>query len=366
MKVVLVNFGFAEYTTELANSLHEIADLTLVQPESTYSYIKDYLNPQIKVIHFKKYRIRDPRNIFSIRSMMRIIESVNPDVLHVQETNDPWFDLSRLFSDTAPLVTTVHDVFRHPGDRDLIPGSDLTRQLPISRSQQVIVHGSDQKNKLIQRSPQLHNRINIIPHGELGSLYKRNLGLNSIVKREPYTILFFGRIWPYKGLNYLLEAMPRVIENVPEVRLIVAGRGEDLTEPQYSSILSDHKHFTVYNRSISMDEVAQLFLRSTTVVLPYIEASQSGVACLAFGFGTPIIASDVGGLGEIVNNNIDGLLIPPRDVIALANSMISLLGDRKLQLQMQSAAMVRCKSDLSWQKIASLTLKVYEKAAQRR
>ena len=118
-----------------------------------------------------------------------------------------------------------------------------------------------------------------------------------------------------------------------------------------------HKHYTVYNRSISMEEVTQLFLRCTAVVLPYTEASQSGVACLAFGFGTPIIASNVGGLGEIVNHKKDGLLVPPRDSNALASSIISLLSDRKLQIQIQAAAITRCENDLSWSKIASKTLK---------
>ena len=230
MKVVLLNFCFAEYTTELANSLHKIVDLTVIQPESVYSYIKDYLNPQTKVLQFKKYRVRDPRNILSIRSMIEIIQSIKPDILHVQETNNPWYDLTHLVNSNVPLVTTIHDVFRHPGDRDLAPGSDLTRQLPISRSQQLIVHGFEQKSKLIERFSQLQNKINIIPHGELGSFYKRNSDSNPEIQRDTYTLLFFGRIWPYKGLSCLLEAMPKVIESIPEVQLIIAGRGEDLAK----------------------------------------------------------------------------------------------------------------------------------------
>lgn len=361
MKVVLMHFCFGDYSIELANSLHKLVDLTVLQPKKVFLKCRENISPTVNVQYFNKYRVRDPRNILSMRSMIRIINKINPDVLHVQETNDPWYDLTLLINDGFPLVTTVHDVFRHPGDRDLIPGSDFTRRIPIFRSKQIIVHGLKQKNNLHKRFPQLLDKVNVIPHGELGSLYKRFLDQNTSIPRERYTLLFFGRIWPYKGLSYLLKAMPLVIQNIPEVRLIIAGRGENLE--QYSHILGDKKHYTILNRFIFPEEATKLFVRSTAVVLPYIEASHSGVASLAFGLGTPIIASNVGGLSETIRHNVDGILVPPCDVSTLASAIIRLLGDSKLQLQMQSAALARCQDDLSWSRIASKTLEVYKKVA---
>jgi glycosyltransferase involved in cell wall biosynthesis len=206
-----------------------------------------------------------------------------------------------------------------------------------------------------------HQRVNVLPHGELGSLYQRRVSQNSL-PREPYTLLFFGRIWPYKGLKYLLEAMPLIAEHLPDVKLIIAGRGENLR--QYFPNGCDDKRYEILNNFISLEDVVGLFQRSTVTILPYIEASQSGVAALSYGMGTPIIASDVGGLSEIVRHEKDGLLVPPRDVRALADAIVRLLSDHNLQHQMQAAALARCQEDLNWSNIAAQTVEVYRKAME--
>lgn len=358
MKVVFIHFCFEDYSIELINSLSEYVDLTVIQPEHIYAKFRQYIKSTVKVEYFKKYRIRDPRNFFSMTSMMRMVKKINPDILHVQETNDPWYDLTLFTNRSYPLVTTIHDVYRHPGDRDLIPGSDFTRRIAIFQSKQLIVHGDKQKKQLHKRFPELSGRVNVIPHGELGTLYKQFIDQHHSIPREQKSLLFFGRIWPYKGLSYLLEAMSLVIKKIPDVKLTIAGRGENLD--QYSHILSDKKHFTVLNRFIPPAEVTELFLQSTAVVLPYVEASQSGVASLAFGLGTPIIASNVGGLSEVIHHSKDGLLVPPRDVDQLAKSIIYLLKNRQIQEQIQIEASARCETDLRWSNIAEQTFEVYQ------
>ena len=77
--------------------------------------------------------------------------------------------------------------------------------------------------------------------------------------------------------------------------------------------------------------------------------------------GTPVIAADVGGLSEMVRHQKDGLLVPPRNIQALADAIISVLSDRNLQQQMQKAALERCQQDLNWSNIADQTLQVYYK-----
>ncbi len=359
MKVALLHFCFYEYTIELANALTKYVDLTLIQPEKLAAQSKDVLDPRICVRSFKKPRIRDPRNLFSMREMMSIIREVQPDVLHVQETNDFWYDLTLLLNKMPPLVTTIHDVFRHPGDRDNVPGSEYTRRLAFYRSQQLIVHAQLLKDALAKEFRVPQQRVSVLPHGELGSLYQRLADGNSLA-REPYTLLFFGRIWPYKGLKYLLEAMPLVAEQIPEVKLIIAGRGENIKE--YFSNSDIEKRCEILNGFIPFEAVAGLFQRSTATVLPYVESSQSGVAAIAYATGTPVIASNIGGLGEMIRHEKDGLLVPPRDVKALAEAIIRLLSDRDLQQQMRMAALARCQEDLNWSNIAAQTVEVYRKA----
>ncbi len=359
LKVVLLHFCFEDYTIELANGLAQYVDLTLIQPEKVTAVCRDYLDPNIRVISFAKPRIRDPRNLLAMFKMMRIIKDLQPDVLHVQETNDFWYDLTLFFNKMPPLVTTVHDVYKHPGDRDIRLGAEYTRRLAFYRSQQLIVHAQGLKELLVEDFQVPASRINILAHGELGSLFQRRTG-GKILEREPYTLLFFGRIWPYKGLNYLLEAMPLIAEKIPQVKLIIAGRGESLQ--QYLANGDDQSHLEIINDFIPLEDVARLFQRSALSVLPYMEASQSGVANLSYGMGVPVVASDIGGLGELVKSGEDGLLVPAGDVQALADAIIHLLSDTQLQEKMRAAALERCQQDLNWSNIAAQTVQVYEQA----
>jgi len=358
IKVALLYFGFEDYTIELANSLVKYVDLTLIHPEKVLDVCSNVLDSSIRVISFKKPRIRDPRNLLSMYAMMGIIKNIQPDVLHVQETNDPWYDWTLLLNKMPPLVTTIHDIFRHPGDSMAVFGSEYTRRIAFYRSQQLIVHTNQLKKILIEQFRIPQERVNVLPHGELGSLYQRRGNHNS-QPTDPNTLLFFGRIWPYKGLKYLLEAMPLIAERIPEVKLIIAGRGENIK--QYFPNGYDEKRYEIINDFIPLEEVGNLFQRSTVTVLPYIEASQSGVAALSYGMGTLVVASEVGGLSEIVQHKKDGLLVPPRDVRSLADAIISLLSDRDLQQRMQAAALARCQEDLNWSNIAAQTAQIYYK-----
>lgn len=361
MRAALLHFCFEDYTIELANALAEFVDLTLIQPHKVAQACEGMLDPRIQVRQFYKPRIRDPRNFFAMVEMMRIIRDLRPDLLHVQETNDFWYDLTLLFNRMPPLITTIHDIFRHPGDRQTAPGAEYTRLIGLYRSQQVIVHTQNIQKILIDQFRLPPQRVKVLAHGELGSLYRRRsqavAPLAPSARREPHTLLFFGRIWPYKGLKYLLQAMPLVAEQIPDVKLIIAGRGEELQ--QYFPQGSDANRYEIHNEFIPVEAVADLFQRSAVTVLPYIEASQSGVAALSYGMGTPVIASNLNGLGEMVRHGQDGLLVPPRDVAALAAALVQVLSRPDLQSQMQAAALERCRQDLNWRTIAAQTAELY-------
>jgi glycosyltransferase involved in cell wall biosynthesis len=361
LKVSLLCFGFDDYTIQLANSLADYVDLTLIHREQLPDVFREAANPKIRLWSFKKPRMRDPRSIFAMKSILQIIRESEPDVLHVQDTNNPWYDLTLLFNKLPPLVTTIHDVFRHPGDRWSVAGSEYTRYINFYRSQQLIVHTDPLKETVTKQFAVSPQRVNVIPHGELGSFYQRQFGQKHL-HREPYTLLFFGRIWPYKGLKYLLEAMPLVAEHIPEVKLIIAGQGENLK--QYFPDGYDEKRYEILNYLIPLEDIVSLFERSAVMILPYIEASQSGIAAISYGMGTPVIASNIGGLGEMIRHEQDGLLVPPRDVRALADAIIRLLKDDNLQQQMRTAMLARCQEDLNWKNIAAQTVEVYYQATK--
>ena len=136
-------------------------------------------------------------------------------------------------------------------------------------------------------------------------------------------LLFFGFVRRYKGLHVLLDSMAQVVEKLPEVRLVIAGEFYDDERPYREKIATTGLagHVIVHPRYVPKDEVALYFAAADVVVQPYVSATQSGVAQVAFQFDKPLITTDVGGLGEVVPHEIAGLIVPPEDSGALAEAI---------------------------------------------
>ncbi len=146
---------------------------------------------------------------------------------------------------------------------------------------------------------------------------------------EAPVLLFFGLIRAYKGLRTLLEAMPRVVEERPDVRLVVAGEFYDDMAPYRGLIRQHHleNHVLVRSGYVPNEDVARYFSAADVVVQPYVRATQSGVAQVAFHFDRPLIVTDVGGLPEIVPHEKAGLVVPPEDPPALAAAIERFFAD---------------------------------------
>ena len=136
--------------------------------------------------------------------------------------------------------------------------------------------------------------------------------------------LFFGFIRKYKGLMVLLQALNTVRDALPDFRLLVAGEFYDDDKPYRDYVaergLDDIVHF--HDRYIAGAEVAAYFSAADVVIQPYLTATQSGVAQVAFHFNKPCIVSAVGGLPEIIPHEQAGLIVPPNDAPALAREII--------------------------------------------
>jgi glycosyltransferase involved in cell wall biosynthesis len=132
--------------------------------------------------------------------------------------------------------------------------------------------------------------------------------------------LFFGFVREYKGLHVLLEAMPAILDAVPDLHLVVAGEPYEDAD-RYRQIIADRGigDRVHWNEAyVPSDEVPLYFSAADLVVQPYVSATQSGVAQIAFHFETPMVVTDVGGLAEAVPHEEAGFVVPPRDPEALA------------------------------------------------
>lgn len=357
MRVALVSYYFPEYTVSLANALNaQKVQMLLMLPKQALEALRETLAPGIEVRPLCDRRLRDPSNVLETVKLARTIHAWQPDLIHLQQGH-MWFNLVALsLLSRQRLVTTVHDVISHAGDR-------YSRQIPqwiwniaIRRASHLIVHGEALKLQLARRHPIPESHVHVIPHGEF-SFYAR-WARPDCPERDH--VLFFGRIWPYKGLQYLIQAEPLITDQVPTARIVIAGEGESLAD--YERMMIHRDRFVVHNRFIPVEQVAGLFQQAALVVLPYVEASQSGVIPIAYAFGKPVVATNVGSIPEAVEPGETGYLVPPRDVPRLADAVVHLLKDSTLRRYMGKRAYQKAMTDLSWENIASAIFKVYEAA----
>jgi glycosyltransferase involved in cell wall biosynthesis len=198
------------------------------------------------------------------------------------------------------------------------------------------------------------NRIDVVPLLERG-----DGGLSREVSEQGNEVLFFGRIWEYKGLSYFIEASDRIIGILPNLRFVIAGRGESLQK--YRSQIKSPAHFEIHEGYVDDEFAAALFRRSSLVVLPYTEATQSGVIPVAYTYGRPVVATRVGGIPFQVDDGVTGLLVPPRDSVALADAIITLMSDPDRRSRMGAAGARKAATEWSAEVVAQQTIGVYER-----
>ncbi len=176
-------------------------------------------------------------------------------------------------------------------------------------------------------------RLAFVPHpvyelfgkGSSKSAARRKLGLS-----DKRLLLFFGYVRPYKGLDTLLRALPLVLREI-SVKLLVVGefyRNEESLRALASSQGID-KNVIFYSDYVPNDNVGMFFSASDVVVLPYRSATQSGIVQIAYQFDKPVIATDVGGLSEVVLNDRTGFIVPSEDHVALARAIVRFYQERR-------------------------------------
>jgi starch synthase len=356
-RVALISYNFGEYCVRLASALADHAEVLLVLPDHLVEPYRAKLTGSVRLFSFSNPRLRQPLQQFrAIRKIIKEIHRFSPDVIHYQGAH-LWFDLALPFLRRYPLVFTIHDFKPHPGDR-------LSQKTPLwvetyarLRADELIVHSQYLRQLVVHNLPGTAGRVSVIPHIQIGEDLPP-----ATTKEEEHLVLFFGRIWEYKGLEYLIRAEPLITARIPKTRILIAGQGEDFS--RYARMMVHPERFIVHNEYISEEHAADYFQRASVVVLPYIEASQSGVIPMAYSAAKPVVATTVGGLPEIVEDGRTGYLVAPRNTTQLADAVIRLLLNAPLRQQMGKNGKSKLEADCSPSVIAQKTLEVYRRAVE--
>lgn len=363
MRVAIIALHFAEYSLSLAKEIAETNDVLLIVSEPNFnnevgSVALTGMPPRLKIEMLPHYTSLGLflRNIWQLG---KIIKCFSPDIIHLQEEPKDYLIGALPLFGRIPIVLTVHDPQPHVGlDAQRLRFSRRAFYIRLLRlrSNSIIVHGEYLKKVAMDCIPWRSNKIFSIAHGPLGKIFNRPVNY----EWKAGYCLFFGRIEAYKGLGVFIDAVSALKDQGIVLKAVIAGRGSDLEK--YQQVLQDNDLFDVRNRYLSVDEVLSCFEEANVVVLPYLEATQSGVSAYAIGMGRPVVATNVGGLPESVRQNETGLLVPAGDPQALAHALKTVLNDANVAKRMAINSWEWGEKELSWRNLAIQTIAVYEKS----
>jgi D-inositol-3-phosphate glycosyltransferase len=227
------------------------------------------------------------------------------------------------------LVFTAHNV--NAGERD---GSDSLLNRVSLRAQyrlvdHIFVHTQKMKDQLVERFGAREERITVIPFGTYDMVPQSSLTPAGAKQRlglceSDRTILFFGRITPYKGIDLLVDAFARVALQDQNYRLVIAGEPMKEGEQQWQQVQRAieqsgmQEQVVQHARFIGDNEIELFFKGADVLVLPYTQIFQSGVLFMAYSFGLPVIATDVGSFGRDILEGKTGYVCRPNDAVDLA------------------------------------------------
>lgn len=258
----------------------------------------------------------------------------------------PWHNfIFAILGKSIKRIKIIHDVQPHKGEDSFI--YRILNWGDIRIADFWIVLTSLAKKQLIEKGIE-SEKICIIPHANFGGYASDSIVLSTNIV---YKIAFIGRINKYKGVDILLKAFYDVLHFLPNLKLIIAGSGDCSEYMPLITRLGDS--LDLQNRWIADEEIPLIIEKVDFVVLPYIEATQSGVIPLSFAFGKTVIATNVGGIPEQVPQSV-GVLVPPCDSSALGNAILNMYKCSDKIIDMGKNAYSYAHSELSWAKSADL------------
>lgn len=269
------------------------------------------------------------------------------------------------------LVLTAHNVNARKRDGTDSFLNRLSLRIQYQLSDHVFVHTEKMKSELLADFGVEENKVSVIPFGINNTVpnttlstaeAKRQLGIGE----DERTLLFFGNIAPYKGLEYLVAAFAEVLKKDQSYRLIIAGKPKESAN-HWEQIQEEIARLGIRDRVIEKieyvpDEQTELYFKAADVLaLPYTRIFQSGVLFLGYSFGLPVIASNVGSLPEEIIEGQTGFVFRSQDSTDLAKVIGRYFeGELFQNLESRRTEIKEYANErYSWDKIASITTSVY-------
>jgi glycosyltransferase involved in cell wall biosynthesis len=345
--------GGARYSLEVAKTLSKIPGVNLYLSLSRQSeFFKDFEALSLPGVHVDTYEsfgemLWQTRHLPKYRRQLtRYVRENKIDVVYSPMSHIWSCAIASIFRKSAArYVLTMHDAITHKGDMEWLKNFLLRHDVLASDSCITLTEAVKQGVHEIYDYPL--NRISVVPHGafEYG-----DFGARSLPEGRPVRVLFYGRILKYKGLGVLLDAMRILFEKGFSHKLALEVWGEGDISPyqaQFDSLSALGCPMHIVNRWIDEQEIEEIFSRADICALPYVEASQSGVAAIAFAAGLPMVATPQPGLLEQLSGG-GGLVSDAVSPESFAEALLSVSSDQTLYEQLSRSGLRHAEDDLSW------------------
>ncbi|MDQ3915631.1 MAG: glycosyltransferase family 4 protein [Actinomycetota bacterium] len=303
---------------------------------------------------FTSARAFHPSNVVVCLKLARLLRKIGPDVVHFDDVTSRGLALLYL-GPRARVVLSIHDPQARVGEP--LRRVQAVRRRFIRRASALLFRSRYAAETLAASAPETERKARAaVPLGVF------DVFADGCPPRaeQPRTVLFFGQISHYKGIDTLTAAAPAVAQRVRGLRVVIAGRPGAGYEFRHPPPLPNEGEWDVVLGHVSVERLCELFREAALVVVPYVEASQSGVISTAFAFHTPVVGSAVGGIPEVVEDGVEGALFEPGDAEGLARRLTELLSDADARAAMRARIAEKQRGELSWDRLAEMTLDVYE------
>jgi D-inositol-3-phosphate glycosyltransferase len=271
------------------------------------------------------------------------------------------------------VALTAHNVNQATRDRKDSFLNRLTLGIQYRLADRIFVHTEQMKIELAEAFGVREKQITVIPFGINNAVPHTPLTQSEARRRlairdDEKVVLFFGRIKPYKGLEYLIAAFQEISKQSNEYRLMIVGSLDPVNGESYNSAIRDAIRDCPSSRQILLrtefipdGEIEIYFKAADVLVLPYTHIYQSGVLVLGYSFGLPVLATDVGSLKEDIIEGETGFVCrtqDPRDLTRaieryFASDLFENLGERRAQIQNFA------RERHSWERVGEITMNAY-------
>ena len=290
-------------------------------------------------------------NLLAIFRMVWLILRLKVNIVHL--TWPPRYGEFFTYLLRKRTVITMHDPLPHSSEDAWL--NRFHRNVCFRLLDTFILLNDIQKKPFIEAYHMQHKRValsRLSAYTNLRNVQPQYPDMNNYV-------LFFGGISSHKGVEYLCEAMDEVCKKHPDVKLVVAGKGNLYFDISKYDIFNDG-HLVLLNHYLDDSVLVGLIRHSLFVVCPYIDATQSGVVMSAFALNKPVVATNGGALPTMVKDGQYGTIVPPKDVSALATAIEALIeSPQRVDAMMTNIERDYSDGDCSWSAIAQGIIDVY-------